>query len=214
MMSNEALILDLSASLVPVRRRNMLREAALLLALAAAELALFLGLGLMRPDMGRMIASPYMLWKLGSLALLALIGCAIAIRSFAPTARPRRALLLAASLALMAMIAGAFVPPGSDTAPALLDRLSPVHGLLCAVSIIILSMPIMAMLAVFMRRAAPTHPEGSALATGLAASACGAFIFAFCCPINDPLYIIVWYSVACLIVAVAARWLLPGRFLL
>ena len=70
-MSNESLILDLSANLVPVRRRRMLREAGLVLALGAAELALFLGLGIMRPDMGHMPASPYLMWRLGSLAVLA-----------------------------------------------------------------------------------------------------------------------------------------------
>ena len=41
-MSNDALIRELSADLVPVRRRLVLREAALLLALGAAELGLFL----------------------------------------------------------------------------------------------------------------------------------------------------------------------------
>jgi hypothetical protein len=65
-----------------------------------------------------------------------------------------------------------------------------------------------------MRRAAPTHPADSALASGIAASTCGAFIFAFCCPMNDPLYITVWYAVACAVVTAVARWLLPRRFLL
>jgi hypothetical protein len=210
MMSNDALILDLSADLVPVRRRRVLREAALLLAFGAAELALLLGLGLMRPDMGRMIASPYMLWKLGSLAILAGVGCAVAIGSFSPTARPRRGLMT--GLAIAVMIGGAFVAPGGVSGQSLLDRLAPVHGMLCAVSIFVLSMPIMAMLGVLMRNAAPTRPEGSALAAGIAAGTCGAFVFAFCCPINDPLYVIVWYVAGCAATAATARWLLPRRF--
>ncbi|WP_235364879.1 NrsF family protein [Sphingomonas sp. ERG5] len=212
MMLNDGLILALSADLVPVRRRRVRREAALLLALGAAELALLLGLGLMRPDMGRMIASPYMLWKLGSLAMLAGVGCTVAIRSFSPIAWPRRGLTVAFALAIAAMIGGMLVAPSSESGHTLLDRLAPVHGVLCAVSIVVLSMPMMALLAVLMRGAAPTHPESSALAAGFAAGASGAFVFAFCCPINDPLYIVVWYSAGCAAVAATARWLLPRRF--
>jgi hypothetical protein len=212
MMSSDALILNLSANLVPVRRRRVAREVALVLALGAIELGLLLGLGLMRPDMGRMIASPYMLWKLGSLAMLGGVGCAVAIRSFSPTAQPRRGLRVASILAVAAMIGSAFVTPGSESGQTLLDRLSPVHGVLCALSIVVLSMPMMAMLAVLMRNAAPTHPESSALAAGFAAGTCSAFVFAFCCPINDPLYIVVWYSAGCAVVTATARWVLPRRY--
>jgi hypothetical protein len=211
-MSNDALILNLSASLVPVRRRSMARETALLLALCAMELVLLLGLGLMRPDMGQMIGSTYMLWKLGSLALLAGISCVVAIRSFSPVMSPRRGLMIALALAGIAMSAGVLLDPADGNGLSVLDRLSPVHGLLCATSIVILSLPIMAMLALLMQRGASTHPEGSALASGLAAGTCGALIFAFCCPINDPLYVIVWYFAGCATVVAAARWLLPGRF--
>ncbi len=211
-MSSDALILELSTDLAPVRRRRMPKEAALLFALGAAELAMLTGLGLMRPDMGRMIASPYMLWKLGSLAILAAVAGIVAIRSFSPTTRPRRGLVLAFALWLATMAAGAFIAPGGEVGRTILDRLAPAHGLLCAASIIVLSLPMMAMLAVTMRRAAPTHPEQSALAAGLAAGTCAAFVFAFCCPVNDPLYVVVWYCTGCAGVAAAARWLLPRRF--
>jgi hypothetical protein len=212
MTSNEALIRDLSAGLAPVKRRRASREAALLVALGAAELVLLLGAGLMRPDMGGMLASPYMLWKLGGLALLATAGSALAIRSFSPTARPRRGLMTLVGLAAAVIIGGAFVAPAGETGRTLLDRLSPAEGIVCALSIVVVAMPMMAMLGVLMRRAAPTHPEASALAVGFAASTCSAFIFAFCCRLNDPLYVIVWYSVACAAVTAMARWLLPRRF--
>jgi len=211
-MSNDALILALSADLTPVRRRNSWGEAALLLALAAAELALVLGLGLMRPDMGRTIGSAYMLWKLGSLAVLAGISCAVAVRSFSPMASPRGGLALALAVAGLAIGMGLLVAPGDGGGVSLVDRLAPVRGLLCAASIIVLSLPIMAALAVLMRRGAPVHPEASALAAGLAAGTGGALVFAFCCPVNDPLYVVVWYFTGCAAVAAAARWLLPRGF--
>ncbi|WP_206244323.1 NrsF family protein [Novosphingobium terrae] len=211
-MLSDALILDLSANLAPVRRRRPSREIALLLALGGGELALLLGLGLMRPDMGRMIATPYMLWKLCGLALLAGAACIGAIRSFAPTVRPRAGLMVVFALAVAMMIAGAFVTPGHYGGQTWLDRLAPLQGMLCSTSIVVLSLPLMAMLSVLMHRGAPTHPQGSALASGLAAITLGAFIFAFCCRVNDPLYIAVWYSVACAVVTSMARWLLPRRF--
>jgi hypothetical protein len=151
-------------------------------------------------------------WRLGSLAILAGIACAVAIRSFSPTARPRGGLMLAGALALVAMIAGMFVAPAGVSDHTLIERLEPGHGLLCAASIFVLSLPIVAILGVLMRRAAPTQPNISALASGVAASTCGAFVFAFCCPFNDPLYVVVWYSAGCIAVMGAARWLLPRRF--
>lgn len=211
-MSSESLIVDLSSDLVPVQRRSMVREGGLVLAVGAVELALFLGLGAMRPDMSHMAGSPYLLWRVGSLGLLAVVACVLAIRSFSPTARPRQGLMLACVLAIAAIVVGAFVTPDGAGERGLLDRIDPASGMLCAASIFVLSLPIVALLGALMRRAAPTQPRLSALASGIAAGACGAFVFAFCCPFNDPLYVVVWYSVGCAAVAAAARWRLPRRF--
>jgi hypothetical protein len=211
-MSNESLIADLSSNLAPVQRRSMLREGGLVLALGVVELALFLAVGAMRPDMSHMAGSPYLMWRVGSLGLLAVVACVLAIRTFSPTAQPRRGVMLACGLAVAAIVGGAFVTPDRAGERALLDRIDPASGVLCAASIFVLSLPIVALLGVLMRRAAPTQPRLSALASGIAAGACGAFVFAFCCPFNDPLYVVVWYSVGCAAVAAAARWRLPRRF--
>ena len=211
-MSNESLIADLSSDLTPVQRRSMLREGGLVLALGAAELMLFLGLGVMRPDMSHMAGSPFLMWRVGSLGLLAVIACVLAIRSFSPTAHPRPGLMLASAIAVAAIVGGAFVTPDGASARALLDRIDPTSGILCATWIFVLSLPIVALLGALMRRAAPTQPRLSALASGIAAGACGAFVFAFCCPFNDPLYVVVWYSIGCAAVTAVARWCLPRRF--
>jgi hypothetical protein len=60
-----------------------------------------------------------------------------------------------------------------------------------------------------MRHGAPTDTKGTALLIGLAAAAWGAFVFVFACPFDDPLYIVVWYSVGCGIVTVLSRIILP-----
>jgi hypothetical protein len=211
-MSNEALISDLCANLAPVQRRSSMREVALLMVLGAAELALFWGLGFMRHDMGHMIGSPYMVWRLGSLALLFAITCTTAIRSLSPAASSHRGVVIALSLAIIAMIVGAFVDPGMAGRHTLMERLSPLHGVICSLFIVIFSIPMMGIMSVLMRRGAPTHPEKSALAIGLAAGTWGAFVFAFCCPANDALYVAVWYLVGCATVAALARWFLPRSF--
>lgn len=211
-MSNEALILDLSSDLAPVRRRSMVREGALLLALVGLELALAPTTGLMRSDMHHMSGSPHLMWRVGSLGFLAIAACVLAVRSFSPTARPRQGLMLACVLAVLAIVGGAFVTPGGMGERGLLNRINPMSGMRCATSIFVLSLPILALLGALMRRAAPTEPRRSALAAGIAAGTCGAFVFAFCCPFNDPLYVVVWYSVGCSVVAAVARWCLPQRF--
>ena len=212
MTSTDALIVDLSARLVPVQRRSLRREAAALLALGGAELALILIFGAMRPNLGRVILWPFMVWKIGSLAVLAVVSCAVAMRSFTPTTSSRYGLALLPGLAALTLIGGAFVTNAAESSRSLMERLAPAHGILCVTFIVVLAIPVMALLAVLMRRAAPVRPARSAWVAGVAASTCGALIFTACCPINDPLYIVVWYSAGIAIVTAAARWLLPRRF--
>jgi hypothetical protein len=211
-MPNESLIDALTAQLVPVRPRRAAREYTLLGAVGALELALFLSVGVMRPDMGQAIGHPFMWWKLGSLGCLAALSVATAVRSFSPTVSPRRGLMIASALGALWIIAAGVIDSGSAVASTFTERISPVHGLLCASCIVVLSLPLLAALSILMRRAAPTHVEKSALAIGLAAGAWGAFVFAFCCPVNDPLYVAVWYSAACAVVMWVARLMLPRVF--
>lgn len=212
MTSTDALISDLSSRLAPVRRRSVHREAAWLLALGSAELALLLVCGAARPDMGRVILSSFMVWKIGGFTVLAVAGCTVAVRSFAPPSSPRPGLALLPGLAALMLIGIAFVTNAAESSRPLMERLAPAQGVRCVAAIVLLSLPVMVLLAVLMRRAAPVRPAWSAGVAGVAASTSGALVFAACCPMNDPLYIAVWYSVGVAIVTAAARWLLPRRF--
>lgn len=208
-MSHDRLIAELSSQLAPVRRRSMAREAVWLVGLGALQLAVFLNSGLMRPDMGDAAGHPFMWWKLGGLALLVAVSILTAVRSFSPVASPRRGLIfLTGAIGLIAML-GAVVSPGGAVATTLAGRLAPMHGLLCATSIAVLALPMLAMLTYLMRNGASAHTESSALAVGLAGGSWGAFVFAFCCPVNDPLYIVVWYALGCAAVTLPARLILP-----
>lgn len=211
-MSNSTLIDRLSTDLPPVRQRKPARELSLIVGIGTVEVLLVASAGLIRPDMASSIGSSYMIWKLGTLALLTGAGCMLAIRSFVPTMSPRKGIGILACLALLAIVVGIATvspPTGSMT---LMERLSPRHGVMCAASIIVLSIPIMATLGWLMRRAAPGYPRQSAMACGLAAGTLGALVFALCCRFNDPVYIAVWYSLGVGTVCAAARWLLPRRF--
>ena len=89
-MRTESLVDRLSKDLRPVRRRSMAREALLLLLLAAVEVAAFLGMGFMRPDMPVAMEAPSFWWKLTSMGLIAVLGAGVAIligrsRSIAPS---------------------------------------------------------------------------------------------------------------------------------
>lgn len=211
-MSSERLIEDLSANLVPVRRRNVAREWALVLGLATIELVLIVAMGAMRPDMGTAMGHPFMWWKLGSLALIVGASAVTAIGSFTPTGTPGRGLAIVAGLAGLTAITGMMVQPAMPADMPVMERLAPMSGLSCTVSIILLALPMVALLAHIMRQAAPTHVGASALAVGLAAASWGAFAFAFCCRANDPLYVAVWYALAGLVIAGGARALVPRGY--
>jgi len=74
---------------------------------------------------------------------------------------------------------------------------------------VLLSIPPLLALAVLGQRGAPTDLRRTPLLIGLAAAAWGAFVFVFACPFNDPLYILTWYGLACGIVTLVARLVLP-----
>lgn len=65
-MRTESLVDRLSQELRPVRRRSITREV-LLLVLAVVEVAAFLGMGFMRPDMHAAMGAPSFWWKLTSM---------------------------------------------------------------------------------------------------------------------------------------------------
>lgn len=203
------LIDRLTADLAPVRPRSPWRDGALLAAVAAAQLALFLWLGAGRDDMHHAMAHPGFWWKLASLGLLAVLGAATALRSFDPAASPRRGLRHAAALIGIVLVAGWAVDLVVSDAGMLWERLNWRLGVECAFETVVLTLPALVTLGLLMRRGAPTNARGTAVAIGLTGAAWGAFVFAFACPSDDPLYVAVWYGMSMACVTVAARLILP-----
>ena len=103
------------------------------------------------------------------------------------------------------LAAGWFIDASGAGLPALAARLRWRDGLGCVAKMAALSAPAVIGLGVLMRRGAATDAGGTALASGVAAAAWGAFMFVFACPFDDPLYIAVWYAVGCGLVAGLVR---------
>jgi len=207
-MRTDFLVDRLSQELRPVRRRSIAREVLLLLLLAVVEVAVFLGMGFMRPDMPTAMKAPSFWWKLTSMGLIAALGAGVAILSVDPVRSPRRGLRWIL-ICLVAIFASGWLIDASGNGLAdLVRRLDWQQGLQCVWKMIVLSIPPAVGLGVLMRRGAPTDRAGTALAAGLSSAAWGAFVFVFACPSDDPLYIAVWYTVGCSIVTISGRILL------
>ena len=204
-MRTESLLDRLSRDLRPVRRRSVAQEATLLLLLAAVELAAFLGMGFMRPDITVAMQAPSFWWKLAGLGLIAVLGAGVAILSANPARSPRRGLrwILVCLVAILA--SGWLIDAAGQGVADLARRLDWTQGLQCVWKTVVLSIPPVIALGVMIRRGAPTDLAGTALAAGLSSAAWGAFVFVFACPSDDPLYIAVWYTIGCAIVTVLGR---------
>jgi hypothetical protein len=204
-MRTESLLDRLSQDLRPVRPRSIAREAALLLLLAVVEVAAFLGMGFMRPDMMVALEAPSFWWKLTSMGIIAVVGAGVAILSADPAQSPRRGLrwILVCLVAILA--SGWLIDAAGSGLADLVRRLDWRQGLQCVWEMIVLSIPPAIALGVLIHRGAPTDRAGTALAAGLSSAAWGAFVFVFACPSDDPLYIAVWYTVGCSIVTILGR---------
>ena len=207
-MRTEALVERLGRDLRPVRPRSVLREAGLLLLLGVVEIAAFLSIGFMRPDISKAMEVPSFWWKLTSTGLIAVLGASIAILSIDPVRSPRRGLhqILVCIAAIFA--SGWIIDAAHGGLADLLIRLDWKQGLQCVGTIVALSIPPAIGIGVVIRHGAPTDRGGTALAAGLSCAAWGAFVFAFACPVDDPLFIAAWYTVACTIVTAAGRAIL------
>jgi hypothetical protein len=204
-MRTESLVDRLSENLRPVRRRSIVREALLLLLLAVVEIAAFLGMGFMRPDMPLAMEAPSFWWKLTSMGIIAVLGAGVAILSVDPVRSPRRGLrwILVCIIAIFA--SGWFIDAADNGVADVVRRLDWTQGLQCVWKMVALSIPPAIALGVLVRRGAPTDRAGTALVAGLSSAAWGAFVFVFACPSDDPLYIAVWYTVGCSIVTIVGR---------
>lgn len=206
-MQTRTLIDHLSRDLKPVRPRTFFSDARMLVILFVIELGLYLGARMFRPDIAFAIYLRSFWWKLLSLGLIGTVGGTATILSVDPTGTSRGSLRFILGLIAMSLLSGwLFCMP--DWLPLPATRLNPMQGLHCVYTIILLSIPFTIGLGLVIRRGAPTDLEGTASTAGIAAAAWGAFIFTFACPIDDPFYIALFYSIGCGAVLICSRRIL------
>lgn len=185
----------------------------MVLALIVVELLLFVVLGDMRPDMPQVMLTPGFWWKAGGLVGIGVLATAAMLVGLDPaTSASHRQAWLWRGLAVVAPVGlalGWLLDAGQSGQASLLVRLDWREGLDCLANVGLLSTPPTIMFCALMQRGAPTRPAQAAMAAGLGAGGLGAFIFAFHCPHDDPLYVAVWYGGAILIAAGVARLVLP-----
>lgn len=213
LLPGDNLIDALVADMAPVTPRRPGREAAMVASLLAIEALLFIILFDMRPDMPAIMMTPAFWWKSGSIAIVTIIAAAAALVSLDPAttvpARLSRLWSIMAGVVLIILVSGWLRDAVSPSGASLLARLDWREGVDCLTNVGLLALPPVVLFGMLMRRGAPVQPRRSAAAAGIAAGAAAAFIFAFHCPHDDPLYIAVWYGGAVLIVAGLARLVLP-----
>jgi len=199
----------LVADLKPVRPRRPYFEALAIATLCCVELALWLAFNHARPNLLHIAqTTPTFWWKLASFGVIAVLGGGTAISSLNPAASPHRGLVWIAAAIVGYLAAGPFLG-GRFDGLVLVQRLAWRDGFECLEMVVLLSTPVMALLGLFMRNGATTHRASTALACGIAAAAWAAFVWTFACDHDDPLYVAVWYTLACAISATLGRILLP-----
>ncbi len=155
----DALVADLGS----VAPRRPAYEVLLIAGLIGVELLLFVTLRTLRPDMPAAMATPAFWWKSGAFAVIAVLAAAAMLVSLDPAAaNQRRSARLWRWLGLAAPLAlalGWLIDAGASDRAALLARLQWREGVDCLLNVGLLSLPLVLLLGVLMRRG--DHPAGA-----------------------------------------------------
>lgn len=178
-----------------------------LLAGAAAGGAVSFGIVLAFYGMRPAITGAWLDWRVAvkfaaALALATTAG-GVALRMSGPVPRGAgRAALAAAPVILLGACVAEIVATPAD---AWLAMAMGRYPLVCLVSVPLLaSLPLLGAFWA-LREAAPNMPAGLGAAAGAMAGGLGAAIYALHCTDDSPLFLMLWYSLACLLVTAAGR---------
>lgn len=208
-MTPDPLLDSLVADLKPVQPLRHRQLLAWVGGLCAIEVAVYLLLGQARSDLAEAVWLPSFWWKLSAPGAIAVAASTTTLRSLDPSVSPRRGLLAVACIVLGGLVFALALLPLWDDSNAISQRLMWRHGLACLRTMLVLSLPVIVPLGLLLRRGAPIDAKGSAISAGAAAGAWGAFVFAFNCPHDDPLYVAVWFTLSISAVTLMARLVLP-----
>ncbi|HEY7764890.1 MAG TPA: DUF1109 domain-containing protein [Aestuariivirgaceae bacterium] len=178
------------------------------LAAAAVLFGLFIDL---RPDIETAAGSAPFLLKLVLAAILAFTASGMLVRLARPdgSAAHWRMGVLGSAALLAAAVAIELLSVPHASWP---ERLVGFEPIACLASIVALSVAPLLLFQFLMRWGAPRDPGLAGAVCGLAAVAIATAVYAAHCPNDSPLFVLVWYTAAVLIVCLAGRHL--GRRLL
>jgi hypothetical protein len=209
---SDDLIAQFSTDLRPVApaamRNRLLMWLAAGVVLSAVLMLAWLGL---RPDLAVAVGRPVFWAKFAFTLALTVLGFAAAVRLARPGGRLRGPAI--GAFAVIAVTGAAGIVQIVGSAPGEIRTLV-VGGsaLLCPFYIVALSVPVLALSFVVMRRLAPTNLPAAGFAAGLLSGAAGAWVYAFHCTESGLPFIAIWYTAGilatALIGAVLGRWLL------
>jgi len=151
-MRSEFLVARLSRSLRAVRPRSVFRDALLLLVVGIVEVAAFLGLGFMRPDMPTAMEAPSFSWNLTSMGLVAGGGAGGAVVSIDPVRSLRQRLRWMPVCIIAIVASGWIIDAGPDGVGDLRSRLDWKRGLQRVEQTVALSIPPAVALGMLLRR--------------------------------------------------------------
>ena len=206
LQDSPSLIDSLTESMAPVSRRQPGKE--ILILLGVLGLQLIGSLAVMSDSTQAVFTHNLPMATAKALTFFGLtVGFgALAFRSFDPTTPKQKSLAL-----IIGGIVVAFAGFMLDRSfgGGVLNVLKPSNGIACTVSSISFGIPMFIALTFFMRNAAPTKPNMTALFIGVAAGSWGAFLYALQCPFMNIGYVAVWYGGAVALSTLAAAVILP-----
>ena len=174
----------------------------------AVSAVLLVGTVGLRHDMASVFETARVLFKIAVTFLLAVLAARLAMRIGRPGAETRRPALLLVVPAMMvaaAVIAELVALPVDAWRANLVGR----NALFCLFFVPVLSLAPFAGLFWALKKGAPQDPTAAGAAAGLAAGAIAAAIYAWHCPDDSPLFLVVWYTIA--IAGVTTAGALLGR---
>lgn len=204
------LIARLSADLKPVRPMAMQRQlvGALMVSGIVAAIAMLMLLG-MRADTAAASTTMIYWTKFGYTLALALLGLAATLVAARPLGRANWPWLAGIGLlGALLVFAGIQLALADDKMPLIMGS----SILRCLSYIPILSLPALLGAILVLRRMAPASPSFAGFAAGIMAGGTGAWVYSFACAETGIMFLMLWYTLAVIIVGGIGAIL--GRFVL
>lgn len=193
-MKTEDLIETLAMTQQPeapdLMRRRLIQTAGMGLAAALAVMMVRLGL---RPDLLVALAGPMVWTKLVYGTAMGVAGYLAIERLARPDGNPRRGLQLGL-LSLGLILAAGCLRLGLAPSEAWSALIMGQSAAQCPGNIAMLSLPVLAVLLLAVRRMAPVHPMAAGAACGLFSGGLATAIYALHCPESSFGFVAIWYS--------------------